>query len=42
MERLVPILRARARRAGVPEHAQRDFNVDQPLEDSYRVASGLL
>jgi hypothetical protein len=37
----VPILRARARRAGVHEHAQRDFK-DQPREDSYRVAAGLL
>ncbi|HXS25098.1 MAG TPA: hypothetical protein VN719_12750 [Gemmatimonadales bacterium] len=38
----MPILRAGARRAGVYEHAQRDFNVDQPRDDSYRIAVGLL
>ena len=37
IERLVPILSTRGLRVGVLKHAQRDFDVDRPGKDSYRV-----
>jgi molybdopterin-guanine dinucleotide biosynthesis adapter protein len=37
IERVVPILAARGLRVGVLKHAQRDFDVDRPGKDSYRV-----
>jgi molybdopterin-guanine dinucleotide biosynthesis protein MobB len=37
IERLVPLLAARGLRVGVLKHAQRDFDVDRPGKDSYRV-----
>jgi molybdopterin-guanine dinucleotide biosynthesis protein MobB len=37
IERLVPLLSARGLRLGVLKHAQRDFDVDRPGKDSFRV-----
>jgi molybdopterin-guanine dinucleotide biosynthesis adapter protein len=37
IERLIPLLSARGLRVGVLKHAQRDFDVDRPGKDSYRV-----
>jgi molybdopterin-guanine dinucleotide biosynthesis protein B len=37
IERVVPILAARGLRVGVLKHAQRDFDVDRPGKDSYRM-----
>jgi molybdopterin-guanine dinucleotide biosynthesis protein MobB len=37
IERLVPVLSTRGLRVGVLKHAQRDFDVDRPGKDSYRV-----
>jgi molybdopterin-guanine dinucleotide biosynthesis adapter protein len=37
IEKVLPILKARGCRVGVLKHAQRDFDVDRPGKDSFRV-----
>ena len=37
IEQVLPILKARGLRVGVLKHAQRDFDVDRPGKDSFRV-----